>query len=81
MGKYIEDRILDYIENQLYLEGFAEFRTYYYPSHKNKPAADFFDRLGYEPMKNNPGNDQCKQYILRLKEKPMRKSYARLTEL
>jgi FkbH-like protein len=79
MGKYIEDQIIDYVENQLYSVGFREFCTYYYPTQKNKPAAHFFDKLGYTFIDTDAENR--KQYSLELEKKPERKSYAQLIRL
>lgn len=79
MGKSVEDRIIDYIENKLTPSGIEELRTYYIPTAKNKPAAEFFDRLGYRVIDTDESGS--KQYTLVLKEKPARKSYARLAEM
>jgi FkbH-like protein len=79
MGKNVEERIVDYIENKLNASGIEELRTYYLPTAKNKPVAEFFDRLGYQVV--NRDKSGSKQYTLILKEKPIRKSYARLAEI
>jgi FkbH-like protein len=79
MGKYIEEQIIDYVENQLRSAGFREFGTYYYPTQKNKPAACFFDKLGYALIETDAGHR--KHYSLELEKKPERNSYAQLTRL
>ncbi|MCP4138109.1 MAG: HAD-IIIC family phosphatase [bacterium] len=47
MGRFVEDQLIHFIHNRLKEEGFTKFRTHFYPTKKNKPVKDLFERLGY----------------------------------
>lgn len=78
MGRQLEDQLLDYIEQQLWQAGCTQLLAYYYPTPKNKPVEDLFERLGYEVIERDEmGN---KTYSLDLSEHPQRIHYAQLIE-
>jgi FkbH-like protein len=78
MGRKIEDQIMEYIEHKMHQNGYAELITYYYPTAKNKPVYDLFERLGYSVIdEDNSGN---KTYSLSLAIIPERVQYAQVIE-
>jgi FkbH-like protein len=78
MGRKIEDQIMEHIEHKMHENGFLELITYYYPTAKNKPVYDLFERLDYTVIdEDNSGN---KTYSLSLVKKPERVQYAQVIE-
>lgn len=65
MSKYVENYILDRVEEQLKAEGYNTLRAFYYETVKNKPVKDFFDKQGYKKIEENV-------YEIDLKDKPVR---------
>lgn len=65
MGRFIEDSIISYIERDVRDKGFDEVRAYYYPTKKNIPVKDLFDRLGYDII-NVDENNGNKDYKIKL---------------
>ncbi len=47
MGKNIEDAILEDVEKDLLAAGYTKLQGMYFPTAKNKPVAELYDRLGY----------------------------------
>lgn len=78
MGRYIEDQFIDYVENKLRGEGIKTLKAYYFPTKKNKPVENLFERLGYELLeKDENGN---KVYLRNLNKKISRKHFGELVE-
>jgi len=75
MGRYIEDQIIDYIENDLKEHGVKTIKALYKPTKKNKPVLGFYDRLGYKKINETNGE---KEYKLDLSKKQLRKLYGEL---
>lgn len=74
-GRYLEDQFVGFIEDEFLKEGIKEIKAMYIPSPKNKPAEDFFERLGYETTVREQGE---KLYKLNLKSRDERKGYAEI---
>ena len=55
MGRYIEDVIIDEVENALIREGIEEIRANYIATERNSPVAGLMERLGYEAISNEDG--------------------------
>jgi len=64
MGRYIEDKILSYLENKWFEEGYKEIIGEYIKTEKNKPVENLFDRLGYNLIYND---GEKKEYSLTVK--------------
>ncbi len=47
MGRFIEDRVITFVEDYLYREGCRNIIAFYHPTSKNIPVNSLFDRLGY----------------------------------
>lgn len=47
MGRFIEDKIISYIEKIYFELGFKKLITYYIPTDRNLPVKELFERLGY----------------------------------
>lgn len=47
MGKNIEDAIIEDVERDLIAMGYERLQGIYFPTAKNKPVAELYDRLGY----------------------------------
>ncbi len=73
MGRYIEDQFIDYIENELRKDGIKIVKAFYYPTKKNKPVYNLFERLGYEVVEK--GEDNSKVYARDLKKNISRKKF------
>jgi FkbH-like protein len=78
MGKFIEDHILQFIENRLKEGGYKEFRTFYRKTNRNEPVSNLFDRLKYQV---NQSDETHKEYSKSLNKKNKRKQYGKLMEL
>lgn len=78
MGRYIEDQFVDYIENKLKDEGIKTIKAYYFPTKKNKPVENLFERFGYELVKKD-GNGN-KVYLRNLGKQASRKCFGELIE-
>jgi FkbH-like protein len=63
MGRFQEDQILSYVEDQSRQGGIRKIKAYYIPTAKNKPAEDFFERMNYQEIRND---STVKEYILDL---------------
>jgi len=72
-GRYLEDQFVGFIEDELAEEGFKLIKARYVPTARNKPAEDFFDRLGYKVVLLEGGE---KLYELALKDSRERKAFA-----
>lgn len=66
MGRFIEDSVISFVENDIKNIGFKEIRSHYYPTKKNMPVKDLFERLGYVVIDNGKNNDN-KDYKFELK--------------
>lgn len=75
MGRYIEDSIIDYIENWLREEKFESLICLYKYTEKNKPVADLYDRLGYTLIEYN---EIQKKYLFPLEKALARKRYSEM---
>ena len=62
MGRFIEDRIIGFIEDLYKKAGYKKFITYYRPTEKNAPVKDLFERLGYTLLDVDPEGN--KKYVL-----------------
>ncbi|SHJ67044.1 HAD-IIIC family phosphatase [Paramaledivibacter caminithermalis] len=80
MGRFIEEQIIDFIEDKYKRKGYEKIISYYYPTRKNKPVETLFEDLGYILVdKDKYGN---KSYELLLdKINNERKKYGELMEL
>jgi FkbH-like protein len=75
MERYIEDRIMSYLEDCWFKEGFEEIESIYIKTERNKPVENLFERLGYEIMYQN---ENKKIYRLKKENKPKRKEIGEL---
>ena len=75
MERYIEDRIMSYLEDCWFEEGFEEIESIYIKTERNKPVENLFERLGYEVMCKN---ENKKIYKLKKENKPKRKEIGEL---
>ncbi len=79
MGRFIEDMVVDFIEEKYREKGCEELITSYIPTERNKPVETLFDRLGYEVI--DLKDDGSKKYKLNLKmDKPTRNIYGELNK-
>lgn len=72
MGRFIEDAIISYVEEDLKNKGFKVIRAHYYPTKKNIPVKDLFERLGYDIVNIHDNKDyelQLNSYISNNKRK------------
>lgn len=72
-GRYLEDQFVGFIETELSKEGIQQVKARYIPTAKNKPAQDFFDRLGYDVETCENGE---KDYKLDIRKAGERHGYA-----
>ncbi|MFX0125916.1 MAG: HAD-IIIC family phosphatase [Candidatus Hodarchaeota archaeon] len=78
MGRFMEDQILSYVEDQSRQDGIRKMKAYYIPTAKNIPAEDFFERMNYQIIRNE---STVKEYILDLdKSFNDRKSFGEVIE-
>jgi FkbH-like protein len=76
MGRQIEDQLLEYVEKKMYQSGYSEMITNYFPTAKNMPVQELFERLGYDIVNiDEIGN---KTYSVNLLEIPERVQYAQV---
>jgi FkbH-like protein len=75
MGRFIEDQIIGFIEDDLKFRGVEIVKASFTATKKNKPVVGFYDRLRYELIKDE--NEQ-KDYMLKISEKSERKRYGEL---
>jgi FkbH-like protein len=75
MERFIEDRIISYLEDQWFKDGFEEIESTYIKTERNKPVENLFERLGYEVIYKN---ENKKVYRLTKKIKPNRKKIGEL---
>ncbi len=76
MGRQIEDQLLEYIEKEMHQIGYSEMITNYFPTAKNMPVKELFERLGYDIVNiDEIGN---KTYSVNLLEVPERVQYAQV---
>lgn len=79
MGRKIEEQLVGYIENKMRQGNYSELITSYFPTPKNKPVQELFDRLGYNLVKIDEfGN---KTYSINLLAVPGRAQYAQVIEM
>lgn len=81
MGRYIEDKIISYIEHLYFELGFKNLITYYIPTEKNLPVKELFERLGYNLVEIDASGK--KKYIINLDEidNESRKDFGKLVIL
>lgn len=80
MGRFIEDRIMTFIENKYSSQGFKHISASYIKTKKNQPVESLFERLGYELLERD--NDGNKRYRLNLEQKGnKRNNFGELIEL
>lgn len=70
MGKQIEAALLEDVENQLQAAGYRKVRGCYFPTAKNSPVADLYEKLGYTVIAEMP--DGSKEYEIMLNDRPGR---------
>ncbi len=75
MERFIEDRIISYLEDQWFKDGFQEIESTYLKTERNKPVENLFERLGYEVTYKD---ENKKIYRLNKKIKPKRKKIGEL---
>lgn len=75
MERFIEDRIISYLEDQWFKDGFQEIESTYLKTERNKPVENLFERLGYEVTYKD---ENKKIYRLTKKIKPNRKKIGEL---
>lgn len=75
MERFIEDRIISYLEDQWFKDGFQEIESTYLRTERNKPVENLFERLGYEVTYKD---ENKKIYRLNKKIKPNRKKIGEL---
>ena len=75
MERFIEDRIISYLEDQWFKDGFQEIESTYLKTERNKPVENLFERLGYEVTYKD---ENKKIYRLNKKIKPNRKKIGEL---
>ncbi|MGY4687987.1 HAD-IIIC family phosphatase [Petrotoga sp. DB-2] len=75
MERFIEDRIISYLEDQWFKDGFEEIESTYIKTERNKPVENLFERLGYEVTYKN---ENKKVYRLTKTIKPNRKKIGEL---
>ena len=56
------------------------FHSYYFPTKKNRPVADLYDRFGYQVEKIDDDGNKVYKLLLNNKDKNKRKIYGRITE-
>ena len=75
MGRFIEDAVLETIEERLRADNIRHIRADYIPTSKNLPVASLYERLGYTLLETL--QDGRKRYQLDCRdEKPLRRFYA-----
>ena len=67
MGRFIEDSVFDFIENYALKFDFKELVSNYNKTSKNQPVVNFFDRMGYETIKEDEKGNKVYTYDLRKK--------------
>lgn len=72
MGKYIENYILNYVEQDLKNKGYNTLEADYYKTAKNKPVENFYDNLGYKLINKD---ETHKRYYINLSETHNREFY------
>jgi FkbH-like protein len=80
MGRFIEDQLVDFVEDRYLKNGYKMFYAYYYPTKKNKPVADLYDRLGYQIYKINDAGNKVYRIPLNKKDKGKRNAYGKIIE-
>lgn len=75
MERYIEDRIISYLESYWFEQGFEEIESIYVRTERNKPVENLFERLGYEVRSKD---ESGKIYRLKKENKPKRKEVGEL---
>lgn len=76
MERYVEDLIIDKVENIMESEGVLNLYANYIPTPKNKPVEKLFDRLGYSPL--SVASDGAISYSIDLRTKPARKKFGEI---
>lgn len=75
VGRFIEDRIMSYLEDKWFEDGFEEIEGVYIKTERNKPVEDLFERLGYDVVYKD---ENKKVYRLTKERKPKRKEIGEL---
>jgi len=80
MGRFIEDRIMTFIEDRYRAEGFRVINASYLKTNKNSPVENLFERLGYDLLEQDGSGN--KKYRLSLdKIADNRKNFGELIEI
>jgi len=80
MGRFIEDRIITFIEDRYRAEGFKIIKASYLKTNKNSPVENLFERLGYDLLEQDGSGN--KKYRLSLdKITDNRKAFGELIEI
>ena len=80
MGRFIEDQVIEFIENKYRSYGYKLIKASYLKTNKNMPVSDLFERLGYDLLEQDIGGN--KTYSISLdKTTNNRKIFGELTEL
>jgi len=74
-GRNLELQFLEYIQERLEQEGIEKIYGKYIPTAKNKPAEDFYERMGYRLIDSKDG---IKTYEQDIQNRTVIRSYARL---
>lgn len=72
MGKFIENYIIDYVENDLLKEGYNILRGVYIKTDKNTPVQTWYDELGYDIESRE---QEKVNYIINLNNRRKREYY------
>jgi len=72
MGKYIENYILDYIEQDMKIRGHYSLEADYYKTSKNMPVEKFYENMDYDIIYTD---EYHKKYHINLKDKHKREFY------
>lgn len=75
MGKFIENYIIELVEEDMRKKGFKMITATYYKTEKNAPVESFYDSLGYNLSEKS---ESCKKYTLDLTQVNTREYYVNL---
>ena len=80
MSRFIEDQVIEFIENKYRTKGFKVINALYLKTNKNLPVSDLFERLGYDLIDyDNNGNKKYSLSLDRITNN--RNSFGELIEL
>ncbi len=75
MGRYIEEQIIGFVENDLKESGIRIIKSEFIPTGKNKPVCLLYENLGYSVEEES---DSGKKYTISIANIPERKKYGKL---